>query len=133
MGLHPIGLQQDRVFGPPTGEHCVSQDGAMRADLSERQWLEPEQGQLTGPDQRRFTRRTTRAKRREVDELIADGAPLILYYWGEVNWNSSTAPTRRLSGRPFAPLSRRRNPDAGATSNGPPAVGRTTTDGRSSC
>jgi hypothetical protein len=60
----------------------------MRADLSERQWLEPEQGQLIGPDQRRFTRRTTRAKRREVDELIADGAPLILYYWGggQLEW-----------------------------------------------
>jgi hypothetical protein len=60
----------------------------MRADLSERQLLEPEQGQLIGPDQRRFTRRTTRAKRREVDELIADGAPLILYYWGggQLEW-----------------------------------------------
>ncbi|WP_147251951.1 hypothetical protein [Blastococcus sp. TF02-09] len=54
----------------------------MRADLSEEQWLGPEQRQLTGPDRRRFTRRTTRAKRQEVDKLIADGAPLILYYWG---------------------------------------------------
>src|SRR3954462_14707853 len=60
----------------------------MRADLRGRQLLEPEQGQFIGPDQRRFTRRTTRAKRREVDELIADGAPLILYYCGggQLEW-----------------------------------------------
>jgi hypothetical protein len=24
MGLHPVGLQQDRVSEPPAGEHCLS-------------------------------------------------------------------------------------------------------------
>ena len=60
----------------------------MRRDLSADQWDKPERGGLLGPDGRRFSRRTTRAKPRDVDALIADGAPLVLYYWAgnQLEW-----------------------------------------------
>jgi hypothetical protein len=53
----------------------------VRLDLDDKQWNEIGQGQLIGPDTRRYSRRTTRTKRREADGLIADGAPLVLHYW----------------------------------------------------
>jgi hypothetical protein len=60
----------------------------VRRHLSDGQWDEPEQGRLTAPDARRFSRRTTRTKRKDADGLIADGAPLVLYYWagGQLEW-----------------------------------------------
>ncbi len=60
----------------------------MRVGLSERQWDSVAGGELTGPDGVRYRRRTTRAKRRDADGLIASGVPLVLYYWagGQLDW-----------------------------------------------
>ncbi|SDY68682.1 hypothetical protein SAMN05661080_04287 [Modestobacter sp. DSM 44400] len=60
----------------------------MRVQLSDQRWDEVLGGQLTAPDSRRFSRRTTRTKRREGDDPIAAGAPLVLYYWagGQLEW-----------------------------------------------
>ena len=51
-------------------------------DLSEEQWDAVEDGVLVGPDGREFGRRTTREKRRAVDDLIQAGAPLVIYWPG---------------------------------------------------
>jgi hypothetical protein len=66
----------------------VGQAGAVRRDLSHQQWDDVASGELVSPDSRRFSRRTTRAKRREGDELITAGAPLVAYYWaaGQLDW-----------------------------------------------
>lgn len=67
---------------------AVQQDAVMRRDLSEQHVHEPEQGWLVAPDGRRYFRRSTKTKRREADELIAEGAPLVLYYWAgdQLDW-----------------------------------------------
>jgi hypothetical protein len=65
----------------PNVTPSLPQHGRVRLDLDDKQWNEIGQGQLIGPDTRRYSRRTTRTKRREADGLIADGAPLVLYYW----------------------------------------------------
>ncbi len=49
----------------------------MRTDLSDEHWNEVEQGWLLGPDARRYSRRTTRTKRKDADRLIREGATLI--------------------------------------------------------
>jgi hypothetical protein len=49
--------------------------------MSEEHVHEPDQGCLVGPDGRRNLRRGARTERREADRLIAEGAPLVLYYW----------------------------------------------------
>ena len=60
----------------------------VRVDLSQGQWDAVESGELTGPDSRRYQRRTTRAERRDGHALIARGAPLVLYSWssGQLDW-----------------------------------------------
>jgi len=50
----------------------------VRQDLSDQQWGEPERGRLAGPDGRRYSRRTTRARRRDVDDLNAAGPAVLL-------------------------------------------------------
>jgi hypothetical protein len=66
----------------------VQQHGRVRHDLDEKNWHEVEQGRLIGPDGRGYTRRTTRAKRKQGDALLADGAPLVLFYWAgdQLQW-----------------------------------------------
>ena len=60
----------------------------MRIDLADLQWDEVNNGELTGPDAVRYHRRTTRTRRRDCDELIKVGTPLVLFYWagGELAW-----------------------------------------------
>lgn len=60
----------------------------MRIDLDDEQWSQVEGGLITGPDARRYSRRTTRAKRAQADALIQEGASLVLYYWGgeQLTW-----------------------------------------------
>lgn len=60
----------------------------MFVDLPEDQWVAVGRGELTGPDARRYRRSTTRTRRRECDGLMADGVPLVLYYWagGQLAW-----------------------------------------------
>ena len=60
----------------------------MRTNLSDEQWREVERGWLLGPDARRYSRRTTRAKRKDADLLVQAGAPLVLFYWGgdQLDW-----------------------------------------------
>jgi len=66
----------------------VLHHGRVRLDLDDEQWRRVDQGVLTGPDDRRYSRRTTRAKRKQADALIQEGAPLVLYYWGgeQLTW-----------------------------------------------
>ena len=56
--------------------------------MADQQWREVEQGRLLGPDERRYTRRTTRTKRKEVDRLVAQGGPLVLFCWAgdQLDW-----------------------------------------------
>ena len=62
--------------------------GRVRVDLDDEQWRQVQRGLITGPDARRYSRRTTRAKRTHADALTQDGAPLVLYYWGgeQLTW-----------------------------------------------
>ncbi len=53
----------------------------MQVDLDESEWSAVAHGELTGPDGVRYLRRTTRTKRREADELVQAGTPLVLAYW----------------------------------------------------
>ncbi|NIZ90307.1 hypothetical protein [Kineococcus rubinsiae] len=54
----------------------------MQASLTDEQWNAVESGQVISPAGRRFTRRSSRIKRRDADPLIAGGAPLVLYWFG---------------------------------------------------
>jgi hypothetical protein len=56
--------------------------------LSAEHFHEAGQGWLVGPDGHRYSRRTTRTKRKEADRLVAEGAPLVLYYWAgdQLDW-----------------------------------------------
>lgn len=56
--------------------------------MGDEQWHEVGQGRLLGPDARRYSRRTTRTRRKEAQQLLADGAPLVLFYWagGQLEW-----------------------------------------------
>ena len=60
----------------------------MRTELGDDQWLELDQGRLTGPDGRVYQRRGTLAKRRRCEEAVAAGVPLVLRYWagGQLDW-----------------------------------------------
>ena len=54
----------------------------MRHDLSTDQWNAVEEGVLTAPDGRSFTRRTTRAKRKDATALVEGGCPVVVYWPG---------------------------------------------------
>ncbi|MGY1745562.1 hypothetical protein [Blastococcus sp. SYSU D00695] len=60
----------------------------MRERLTEEHWLQVDQGFLRGPDGRRYSRRATRTKRKEAEQLVVGGAPLVLFYWGgeQLDW-----------------------------------------------
>jgi hypothetical protein len=70
------------------GARVIRHDQRVRADLSVTQWNAVAQGQIVAPDGTMYVRRTTKAKRRDCDALLADGAPLVLYYWaeGQLDW-----------------------------------------------
>ncbi len=54
----------------------------MRQDLSVDQWNAVERGMLTGADGRSYTRRTTRAKRKDARALVEDDCPVVTYWPG---------------------------------------------------
>jgi hypothetical protein len=60
----------------------------MRVDLAAEQFCAMERGQFTAPDGAVFVRRSTKVKRRVCDEAIAQGSPLVLYYWAghQLDW-----------------------------------------------
>jgi hypothetical protein len=56
----------------------------MRTDLTDVQTpVNASNGTVTGGDGRTYARRTTRMKRREADELVAAGTPLLLDRYGD--------------------------------------------------
>ncbi len=56
--------------------------GPVRHALSAEQWNAVENGVLTAPDGRSFTRRTTRAKRKDAAALVESGWPVVVYWPG---------------------------------------------------
>lgn len=60
----------------------------MIVDLTVAQWDSVELGQLTSPDGTTYARRSTRLRRKAAAELLAEGAPLVLYYFGgrQLDW-----------------------------------------------
>jgi hypothetical protein len=54
----------------------------VRQDLSEDQWHVVEAGELTGPSGTKYTRRTTRMKRRDAASLVESGCPVVTYWPG---------------------------------------------------
>lgn len=61
----------------------------VRADLSESQWDSVTHGEIIGPDGAKYVRRSTKVKRRDCDDLLNSGSPLVLYYWagGQLDWH----------------------------------------------
>lgn len=64
----------------------------MKVELDGEQWDAVTSGTLRGPDGRVYQRRSTRTRRRQVDDLLADGAPLVLYWYGagQLDWHDET-------------------------------------------
>ena len=60
----------------------------MRCDLSADHFHEAGQGWLVAPNGYRYFRCTTRTQRKEAARLVADGVPLVLYYWAgeQLDW-----------------------------------------------
>lgn len=54
----------------------------MRHDLAAQQWNAVEEGVLTAPDGRSFTRRTTRTRRRDAAALVRERCPVVVYWPG---------------------------------------------------
>lgn len=55
----------------------------MRAELDEFQRArDADQGKVTGPDGRTYSRRSTRTKRSACDEIVATGRPVVLEMYG---------------------------------------------------
>ena len=67
----------------------VRHDDRVRTDLSEAQWDSVTHGEIVGPDGPKYVRRSTKAKRRDCDDLLGAGAPPVLYYWagGQLDWH----------------------------------------------
>jgi hypothetical protein len=63
-------------------------EGALTLDLADSQWDAVLQGEVASPDGTQFRRRSTRTKRKDCDALIAEGVPVVLYYWagGQLDW-----------------------------------------------
>jgi hypothetical protein len=73
----------------------------MHADLAPTQWDAITSGQLIDPSGARWSRRSTRIRRSVCEQLIVDGAPLVLYYYagGQLDWldgDDAVARWRRL-------------------------------------
>jgi len=60
----------------------------MQVELFVQQWKAVTSGSLEGPDGRCYQRRSTRLRRRQVDDLLSAGAPLVLYWFGgqQLDW-----------------------------------------------
>lgn len=60
----------------------------MRVGLDVEQWEAVASGSLEGADGRRYQRRSTRMRRRQVDDALGAGAPLALYWFGgrQLDW-----------------------------------------------
>ena len=60
----------------------------MHADLAPTQWGSITSGFVIDPGGTRWSRRSTKAKRSACEQLIAHGAPLVLYYYagGQLDW-----------------------------------------------
>ena len=54
----------------------------MRRDLSDGEFDALGMGMLVTPDDRTYSRRTTRMKRKEVAALVEAGCPVVTYYPG---------------------------------------------------
>lgn len=52
------------------------------------QWDSVARGEIVGPDGVAYARLSTKATRRDCDELLAAGSPLVLHYWagGQLDW-----------------------------------------------
>ena len=61
----------------------------VQRDLTEDDWHRLGEGVLIAPDGRTFARRSTRAKRGDIDTLVAAGCPLVIYSYGagELRWH----------------------------------------------
>ena len=61
----------------------------MSVDLSGEQWeAVTNEARLRAPGGVEYLRRTAKTRRGTCDELVAWGAPLVLYYWagGQLEW-----------------------------------------------
>ena len=63
--------------------------GFVNRDLAAEQWDAVNGGHLTGADGTQYVRRSTKAKRRKCDDLVAEGIPVVLFYWagGQLDWH----------------------------------------------
>ena len=66
----------------------------MRTSLADGQWHAVTEGAITSPDGVTFTRRSSRVKRAAADDLVATGAPLVLYDYGagRLDWYDGDDP-----------------------------------------
>ena len=85
-GLAPLSSRPVSRSCPRAGSrrHTVR----VQVDLAGQQWGAVTSGSLVGPDTRRYQRRSTRMPRRQVEDLLAAGAPLVLYWYGggQLEW-----------------------------------------------
>jgi hypothetical protein len=77
----------------------------VRTDLDEFQRArDADQGKVTGPDGRAYSRRSTRTKRSVCDEIVAAGSPVVLemYSRGQFEWfDGDDATTTWAEVRPY--------------------------------
>jgi hypothetical protein len=64
----------------------------VRISLAETQWEAITTGQILGPGEVRWSRRSSRTKRAVCQQRIAEGAPLVLYNFagGQLDWFSGS-------------------------------------------
>jgi hypothetical protein len=60
----------------------------VHISLAETQWEAITTGQILGPGKVRWSRRSSKTKRAACQQRIAEGAPLVLYYFagGQLDW-----------------------------------------------
>lgn len=87
MALDAAGNPPAAMKGDQLGGRC-GHDEQVQDDLAGSQWAGVQRGELIAPDGKRYARRTTRAKRRDCESLIAAGLPLVLFWYGgqQLEW-----------------------------------------------